>query len=263
MRKLNIITIFLLGLFTSCEDIIKLDLRSSDPQIVIEGVVTTQPGPYFVKISKSTDFYEPGIYPPVTGALVEITDNAGNNEILTEVSEGSYIAQSITGQSGRVYTLNVTIDTEEYSAESVMVNVVEIDSLRLEFFSGTDFRDGGYYLHCFFTDPPETGNNYRIITYVNGEMDKTIFLVDDKFINGNSVDYYIYNVAYQPGDTALVQLISVDLNVYNYYMTLLSVINQPGGGSPANPANPNSNLTNGALGYFGALAIDRDTLIIK
>ncbi len=154
MRKLNIITIFLLGLFTSCEDIIKLDLRSSDPQIVIEGVVTTQSGPYFVQISKSTDFYEPGIYPPVTGALVEITDNAGNNEILTEISEGSYIAQSITGQSGRVYTLNVAIDTEEYSAESVMVNVVEIDSLRLEFFSGTDFRDGGYYLHCFFTDPP-------------------------------------------------------------------------------------------------------------
>ena len=39
-------------LFTSCEEIIKIDLQDTEPRTVIEAVITDQPGPYIVQLSK-------------------------------------------------------------------------------------------------------------------------------------------------------------------------------------------------------------------
>ncbi len=52
-------------LFTSCEQIIELDLNENTSKIVIEGSVTDQPGPYFVKITKSTTLSEQGQSPTI------------------------------------------------------------------------------------------------------------------------------------------------------------------------------------------------------
>ncbi len=53
MYKLQIIIFisFLTALF-SCEDVIQIDLNSADPKIVIDAVVTGQPGSYKIKINK-------------------------------------------------------------------------------------------------------------------------------------------------------------------------------------------------------------------
>jgi hypothetical protein len=94
-------------------------------------------------------------------------------------------------------------------------------------------------------------------------MDEAIYLTEDRFVDGNTIDYYLFFTTLQMGDTAYVELVSFEFDVYDYYSTLSDVVTFQGGANPANPANPNSNLSNGALGYFGALAIDRDTLILQ
>ena len=250
-------------LFNACEDVIQISLKDVKPQVVIEGGITLQSGPYQIKISKTTDYFEPSVYPPVGGAVVEILDDLGNSEDLMEQEAGFYSTLTLQGDTDRVYYLRVKIEGKEYTGSSIMQRVVPIDSMKREFLPGGNFRDDGYYIHCFFTDPFEKGNNYRLIAYVNGTRDETIYLVDDTFVNGKSIDYFLYFASYQIGDTAVVELQSLDRPVYEYFSTLSAIVSNQGGNNPANPANPNTNLTGGALGYFGALASDKDTAVLK
>jgi hypothetical protein len=258
-----ILLVFMISILISCEDIIHIDLKNSEPRLVIEGVITNQKGPYMVRISKSVDFYDPGEYPPVNNALVELSDDIGNSEVLKGDSEGVYISSKIRGYPGRKYTLKVNVDGQEYTAESQMENPVKIDSLKAEYFPGVGDRESGYYIHCFFSDPPDETNNYRLIAWRNGMMDQNLYLMDDEFVNGRSVDYYFYLTPFQKGDTVNIALATIDRPVFEYYNTLFNIVAQQGGNNPANPANPNTNLSNEALGYFGALAIDRMEAILE
>ncbi len=91
----------------SCEKVIDIDLKNSEPQIVIDGTVNDRPGPYTVKISKTGDYYKPSSFPAVAGADVTISDNAGNTETLSEVTDGIYQTLYIQGIPSRTYTLKV------------------------------------------------------------------------------------------------------------------------------------------------------------
>ncbi|HOY49299.1 MAG TPA: DUF4249 domain-containing protein, partial [Flavobacteriales bacterium] len=60
--------------------------------------------------------------------------------------------------------------------------------------------------------------------------------------------------------TIFVELWGIDKGVYEYYNTLNSIL---GGAGPsvASPANPTSNITGGAMGYFSAYTISRSWII--
>ena len=262
MKSIYLIILFSWVLF-SCEDIIEVDLKSSEPAIVIEGVIHNDDGPYQVRISRSTDFYDPGIYPGVENAFVQISDDHGNSEVLTEDNPGLYLAETLVGYEERKYSLSVNIEGKDFYAESIMPKVVLIDSMGIEIFQGGNFFDEGYIVHCFFSDPPETGNNYRLIAFHNGVSDGVFYLADDKFTNGNTMEMRIFSPGTVSGDTVIIELHSIDKSVFDYYVTLSEIVTQQGGGNPANPANPNTNLSNGSLGYFGALAISRSTIVIQ
>ena len=60
----------MLLLFVGCEDIITVDLNSADPTTVIEATITDDSSPSRVVVSKSTDFYTPGVYPSVSNAVI-------------------------------------------------------------------------------------------------------------------------------------------------------------------------------------------------
>ncbi len=263
--KMNrfVLLLLVVSMLFSCEDIIHIDLKDTEPRIVIEGVITNLRGPYMVRISKSVDFYDPGEYPPVKGAVVELSDDQGNREVLAGNDEGIYLSTKMKGHPGRNYKLKVSVDDREYEAESRMETPVKIDSIKAEYFPGVGDRESGYYIHCFFNDPPDEENNYRLIAWRNGIMDQNLYLMDDEFVNGRPVDYYFYLTPFQKGDTVNVGLATIDRPVFEYYNTLFNIVAQQGGNSPANPANPVTNISNEALGYFGALAMDQMDAILE
>ena len=67
-----------LMILSSCTEEIDIDLNSSDPQIVIEGSVSTA-GESLIKITESVNFDESNDFPKVRNAFVEISDNLGNS----------------------------------------------------------------------------------------------------------------------------------------------------------------------------------------
>mgnify|MGYP006196852493 CR=1 FL=1 len=109
MKNIKISFVYLLILvgITSCEEVIELDLATTEPKVVIEGIITDQPGPYTVTIKKTADFYDRNNFPAGTGATIIITDDVGNVDFLKEVEDGVYQTHVWEGVAGRTYNLTV------------------------------------------------------------------------------------------------------------------------------------------------------------
>jgi hypothetical protein len=256
--------ILALLILQGCQKVIDIDLNEAEPKIVIEGMITDQPGPFTVLLSKSGSYFGQTYLPPVTGASVTITGNDGKNEILREAKPGIYVTSSIRGTAGVTYTLKVLADNTEYVASSTMPDHVRIDSLALRKeelthidFGGVDQDEEHVVLHCFFTDPAE--KNFYRIRYLRDDTLRTDYyrLYDDQYSNGIRTDLRVTNA--HAGHTYRVELFALNKATYGYYHSLEDLIySNPVFGSA--PANPDPVFTNGALGYFGACAVDSKSL---
>lgn len=257
------------GFLGSCEEVIDLDLGNAEPRIVIEGTITSDPGSHYVRITQSVDYGELNEFPAVSGALVNITDQDGNTQLLEEVEEGLYVIQELQGKPGKRYELAVSYGGVQYQAASTMpATVIPIQSLEYVFEEETLFIDEGYYLTAYFADPEGEENYYRLKLFVNGEPyyfdqdgtpveDDNFWLINDQFFNGKLMDFE-FPQSLKEGDKVDVELHQVDKATYDYYRTLVDLT---GFGGVA-PANPLSNWNNGALGYFGALSISYASIVI-
>ena len=119
-------------------------------------------------------------------------------------------------------------------------------------------------LTCYLQDPSEYRNYYRLIVYKKGEpriSDDMMYIFNDDFMNGNMIFMLWESEAFFPQDTVVVELQTLDKSTYEYYLTLNSLAGGMFGAS--NPANPETNLSNDALGYFGAYTVSRDTIVIQ
>ncbi len=267
MKKIIYIIIITL-LFSSCEKVIDIDLNSADPQIVIEGVLTTREGPYTVKITQTTDYFEPADYPTISNAIVNITDSEGNFETLIEVNPGVYQTSSLQGVEGRTYDLYVNIGGDEYTASSYMPPATPIDSLEyeeIEIGFGGRGNENNYAVIAHFTDTESIENYYRIKYYINSESDGEIHVIDDQLLDGNDIEYGSMLEDVKSSDEVIVELLGIDENVYDYFNTLATILGDgqgPSSGSTT-PSNPNSNISNGALGYFAAYSSVKQSIVIN
>ena len=254
----------------SCQKVISVDLNNANPQMVTEAIVTDQPGPYTVSLSTSGDYFTPSLYfPPVTHAFVTITDNLGVTDTLKEVLPGSYHTSVLHGGPGRTYNLRVVAEGKEYDAISTMPPRVPIDTLVALHARESD-GDQIYNLYVIFKDPPAPGNYYRMNLRVSVPISpdsidgRRYHLYNDKLTNGNEAAVKIrMRNHFQPGDTVWVDLLSIDKASYDYFNTLNNVLTSDRSPTSLAPANPNSNLTNGALGYFAAFSVDSKMIVLQ
>lgn len=263
---LLVISLVSLFLFDGCQKVIDIDLNDAAPRIVIEGVINDRRGPYAVSITKSGSYFNEPVLPSVSGAKVMISDNTGITDTLREMSPGLYVTSRIRGIPGRTYTLKVTSENLEYTGTSTMYSRVNIDSLKLvksnieHFdFANNNQNDLGMEIHCYFQDPPEK-NFYRVRVFKNDSINTQNYrLYDDQYTNGRATELRVARA--EKGADYRVELMSIDKATYNYYRTLEDLLyTNPFFGST--PANPNNNLSNGALGYFAAYALSVKTISI-
>jgi hypothetical protein len=261
-----LLALMTIGVFSGCEKVINVDLNEAAPRIVIEGLITDGMGPYIVTISKSGSYFNQPVLPPVSGAMVIITDNSGIIDTVKETTPGIYITSKTIGIPGLTYTLKVISEGQEYDGTSTIHSHVKIDSLTLVKNTSSGIGLGGdnqdrshVEIHCFFKDPPEK-NFYRIRTIKNDSINTQNYrLYDDQYTNGEETELRVANAS--AGDTFRIELMSLDEQTYGYYRTLADLLHtNPVFGST--PANPNTNLSNGALGYFGACAVSSKTIIV-
>jgi hypothetical protein len=272
MKKISTIALFvvLTIALSSCEKIVSIDLNKANPHMVIEGIVTDQQTPDSVVLTKSGNYFESSLYfPPVPNALVTISDGLGTLDTLKEERPGTYRSFALRGMPGRTYTLNVVADGNVYSAVSSMPEKVLIDSLYATPFRAFD-GDVGYNLYVMFRDPPTPGNYYRVNLGISRPLPPDSItgqryrLFNDKLANGNEITLRMRTGrSVVTGDTLTVELLSIDRASYDYFNTLNDILTSDRAPTSLAPTNPNTNLTNGSLGYFAAYTIDSKKIVLQ
>lgn len=140
IHKISSHLLLLLVLISACTDIIDTEDQenASDALLVVEGEITNEPGPYFVKLSTASDLSGLGLNTLGQDAEVIIEDDAGNEQRLVEISPGgTYITTTpgFRGQIGTSYKLNIRLaNGAEYTTPfQEIVRPVEISDLVAEF----------------------------------------------------------------------------------------------------------------------------------
>ena len=255
----------LIILLTSCENVIEIDLDYMKPKLVIEGVINDFDNQCMIKLSKTTDYFNQKTNPTVSDAVITLTENGGTTANFTEFEPGIYLGKSVRAKSNTNYTLNILSEGNKYIANVTIPQKVNIDSLTFRYNSESIFYEVGYVVSCYFSDPGEFRNFYRLKTYNINDRTKaknSKDLYNDDLFNGNRVELIWSYDVYQQLDTVVVELYSLDVQTYDYFKTLFPISGGAEMMSMTTPANPNTNISNGALGYFGAYTVSRDTIII-
>jgi hypothetical protein len=250
-------------LLLSCQKTVKLPLNTAASQWVIQGEVTNAPGPYTVTINQTVAFYADNTFPTVSGATVQITDDQGATDVLTETSAGNYTTHTLQGKPGNTYTLSVKIGDSLFTAVSTMPQPVPLDSVTFD--HSSTFRKNDITAQANYQDPEGIKNYYQFVMYINGtQFTKDIFAFDDRLSDGK---YVVQNLRMDStyltvGDQLQVNMNCIDVNVYNYFNQLA----QSGGSGSFNtssaPANPTSNISNGAYGVFSAHTISSKNITV-
>ena len=263
MKKLILLATVLFTLI-SCKKIIEVSTQSAPPKIVIEGEINDTNQNQTIFISKTIGYDNLGSYPAISGADVTVYDDKGDTYIFSETAPGKYISK-IQGVSGRTYNLNVYFDGQIYKATSTMPRPVPIDSIGV--ITNNFFNKERINPIIYFTDPKDETNYYHFNLFINGKISKRTYVQNDRLTNGkvNQLQFFYNdddNAQLKSGDKVSVEMECTDKAVYNYWYVLAQ---QAGNGpnSGATPANPTSNISNGALGYFSANTYQDVTVTIR
>ncbi len=126
-------------LMTSCISDFVPEITEDKELLVVEGLITDQPGANSIKLSKSFPLGERINAKPLTGCTVTLSDDLGNMYSLKGNGAGTYITDSLNfrGVTGRLYTLDITVNdnnrvTHYQSYPMLMKPVPPIDSLYYE-----------------------------------------------------------------------------------------------------------------------------------
>jgi hypothetical protein len=277
--KLNIflLSAFAIFLLSSCEKTINLDIEQTPQNVVIEGYVTDIADHNYVKLSRTNDFYTGGQSPRITDATVMVEDSDGNIFNFLHYSgssadsAGLYFPETpFAGVVGRTYKLTVVADGVTYTAEDELFRLVPMDKLeyRVNEDELEDPEDEGYFYEVllFVQEPKDTKDYYLFKCFRNDSLkyanENDIYYSDDELI-GENIDGVPLPLLYAQNDLAGVEVYSLTRAAFIYYRDLQKLLTNDGGLFGTPPANPRTNISGGALGFFQVSAIQRGEILIE
>jgi len=141
MRK-SIILFVMLILFDSCVDRISIEVPAGGDVLVVDGLITDEPGPYTVEITRAAQLdTDLNFRKFVTAKSVAIFDNLGNSEILKEVEQGIYQTKpnGIRGVVGREY--HVRVETRDGRVfESIPEEIKPVGKIDTVYYEQVSFQ---------------------------------------------------------------------------------------------------------------------------
>lgn len=259
----RLLVLFGLVLLASCEKVIQLPLNEAGKQVVIEASLKDREGQSVIKITETGTVYDNEDFTKVGDALVEVKDSEGEVFVFEYQGAGEYKHADFTVVPGRGYELAVTRGENFFTSYSQVRTKPKIDSITYVNLSGTFGipEDEVRYLVSFHSvDNAEEQNNYLLSMFRNGKKNNGYYLGNDDFINGQYYTASFFGINARPGDTVLVEMLSMDEAIYDFWIGLSGNIDD--GPFSAAPANPPSNIEGGALGVFGVYTTDTLSVVI-
>lgn len=267
MKKIIFVLLSIVLLSSCQEENYDLKVSNNDPVLVVDARVLSNLKSIEVNLSQSTDFLGDNPQKFVNDASIFVKINDNDEFQLDFLENGNYLGENVIVEENTKYDLRIVWNDNEYTSSASMFNVVPINYFFIEesSFGGKDGEPLFTFDMILNIDLNYT-NYYLTEGEVVASKDEEI-VGDDAYLQWDDENYasnpalFPFFVAQYPDSTLVkVKFSHVSKEVYDFYSSLGDVGSQ--NPSSIAPANPLSNITNGAIGSFGAFAIFDTTIVI-
>lgn len=260
MKKLYILTVLILFIFTNCEKVVEIDTPSIEPKLIIDAAfeVLFDENPIIantiVKLKLSADYFDETI-PTVSNATVFLTNLSDNSIVnFNDInSNGDFIPiNAFIPEDDVIYELTVIYNNETYKGKASKVKSSKFISAE----QGDETLFSGKETEVKITFKDDIlEENYYLLNFTN-----SLFLtLEDRFFNGTA---YNFSFFYQEDEIDLptnvrIKMSGITKEYYTYFRILTSQSGQGGGGPFQSVPSTllgniinTTNETNFPLGYF-------------
>ena len=265
---------FSLIYLSSCEEEYDLAVIEAAPILVVDGQITTAFQKHQIKLSQSAGYNPEDGFPPVSDALVQISDGSTVFP-LSNVGPGLYETDSIQGVPGNIYTLTIDWKGQQYTGRDTMPTIPSTFEA-VDFSQEEQHRTFEYRRHQFGF--PEA-NKWELIIAIRDSTDIPNF---DISILGQQIGVevigagdYVFSYFTHPNIEVNGLMNFEEAHFYGYrnprivtqkryslsdayYQFLRAVFMETewrGTLFDSTPANVTGNINNGALGFFSACGL--------
>lgn len=260
----------------ACTEKIDIELDESYTRVVVEGMITSEPGPHLIKLTTTAPYFSNQPVPVISGAKVYLVFD-GDSLLLQETSAGNYTTPgNFAGVVGTTYRLSIHLDeaiggSSYYYAISTLSRGMKPDSARV------NFREGlrnDFWEILLYGQEPLGEDAYMIKYYKNGVLETDTLIewnsFDDRFfdglyLNGVTVAFATQRRGQQihPGDTLIIEVYGIE-RWFSDYLAFMQreLFPQTPLFSPS-PSNVKGNVSGTALGYFVATTVQRVATIYR
>lgn len=275
-----------------CEKAVEFKLNDVQPKLVVEATIENGRPP-MVFLSKSVGYFSNIDLDQVMNSFVHNAEvyisNGTKTQKLKEfnysVGAGYYFyyyssdpstpAVNFLGELNRHYTMRIVSDGKEYTAETTIPKITR----RIDSFYWKPAQPGNppekvmVMLKAY--DPPGFGDYVRYFTQRNSEPEYPGLnsVYDDQVIDGSQYEVQVERGVdrskgvsdgfsyFDKGDTVTLRLSNIDKATYDFWRTM--EFTYASVGNPfSSPTKVISNVSGGALGYFGGYASQYRSIII-
>ncbi|MBL7887716.1 MAG: DUF4249 domain-containing protein [Flavobacterium sp.] len=269
MKK--IFSLFVLVLFASCQDVVDVDLDTSNPRLVIDANILWQKGTsgneQVIKLSTTTDYYSNTV-PAVTGATVFVTNSANTVFNFVDVANnGQYVCSNFVPVINETYTLTVQYNGVTYNATEKLLATPTIDYVEQTTVQG--IGEDLIQVKFFFQDNGLEDNNYLVTVQKEPNVIPEQGVIEDRFFQGNQMFGFYTDQDLEAGNNLKFRLLGISRRYYNYMNKLINITSSGGNPFATPPATLRGNIINQnnendyPFGYFHLSEIDTKNYTIE
>ncbi len=275
MNKSIFIIAIIATFFCSCEDVIDVKLNPDKKELVVDAVITNQPGVQTIRLSQTIGYFDDrGSNPPIIGATVILLDADSFPYFFTESGPGRYVYPDGAdfNRIGENYGLIIITGLDTFLSISNMAAAANIDTILWEKRPATSFSVERYEAEFMGNDLVGLGNTYWIRTYKNdsflGKPSNINIAYDASFSPGANYDGIEFIVPirrlnlndgenpYRLNDKITVEILGISNEFFLFLRLAAEQINNQGlfatppANVPSNIINQSRSSKNKANGFF-------------
>lgn len=278
-----------MNLFFSCTAPFEFASQYSEPMIVIYGCLTDEDKNQYIRITRSSPYFQEEENQIVSDAKVTVRSSEGKHYSFEHDSAGFYVCQqSITVTPGVTFRLSVEVDFDKdgnidlYEAEARTPSKTLVDTITVTSLSILGKHQ--YALNIYMQEPSGMENfylfNFVINDSITNDMISDYIILSDqyfngKYVNGLSIKYFdatsdkentdnLSNVfTIRRGDRIKLKSMGIEKG---YYYFISDCTTEKSGENPffgGPPSNVITNLSKGAIGYFTSFCVLENETIVQ
>ena len=299
----QILLLSILLLFNSCITQFIPQTSEDKELLVVEGLITDQPGANTIKLSRSLPLGTRSVANPVKGCTVTVSDDLGNTFNFMEKVAGTYVSAPaiFQGTVGRQYTLHINLNTtnNNHKYESFPVEMKPVPPIDSIYYEKVTITEGdtwnqpqeGCQVYLNTNDPANQCKFYRWeysetwefrlpydvpnnICWISNNSD-VINIKNTSVFEEDRIDRYPLNFISNLTDrlevkySILVNQYSLNEDEYLYWEKLQNISEHVGSLYDITPSAIPSNVyclddpNEKVLGYFSVSAVSSKRIFIK